>query len=213
MLSSLLYKLYTVRYRRLRNFILSLVTKLEKGEMVSRTLRRIFRDYHDIDVGLYSYGGCFDSLRIGAHTKIGRYCSFAGTVWRFNGNHPMTFKSMHPFFYNPFFGHVDRELIQRSELVVGNDVWIGQNAIILPRVRRIGDGAVIGAGAVVTEDVPDYAIVAGNPAKIRKYRFSNETIEKLKAQQWWNRTIEELKEDMEDFTQPLKGESHKVQTS
>ena len=71
--------------------------------MLSRTLRRIFLDYHNIDVGLYSYGGCFDSQLFGAHAKIGRYCSFAPGVCRFNGNHPLTLKSMHPYFYNPMW--------------------------------------------------------------------------------------------------------------
>jgi virginiamycin A acetyltransferase len=210
-ISKFLYKLYAVRRNRLREVILQSVARLEGGEMVSKTLRRIFVDYHDVEIGMYSYGGCFDSLRIGARTKIGRYCSFAGGVWRFNGNHPMNFKSMHPYFYNPVFGHVDHELIDRSELVVGNDVWVGQNAIILPRVRRIGDGAVIGAGSIVTRDVPDYAIVAGNPAQIRKYRFSDKTIEKIKDQQWWNKSIEELKVNMEDFIQPLEDEDNEVQ--
>ncbi|MBL7187252.1 MAG: CatB-related O-acetyltransferase [Phycisphaerae bacterium] len=212
-LSCLLYRLYKVRQDRLRSLILRFVTRLEKGEMVSLTLRRILLEYHDVDVGMYSYGGCFDPQRIGVHTKIGRYCSFASGVRRFNGNHPMKFKSMHPYFYNPICGHVEKELIHRGELVVGNDVWVGHNAIILPGVRRIGDGAVIGAGAVVTRDVPDYAIAVGNPAEIRKYRFSDKTIEKIKAEQWWNKTIEELKANMEDFVQPLEDEGNEVQTN
>jgi acetyltransferase-like isoleucine patch superfamily enzyme len=210
-ISKLLYKLYAVRQKRLRNIILQLVVMLEGGWMVSMTLRRIFLNYHDVDVGMYSYGGCFDSLRIGAHTKIGRYCSFGRGIWRFNGNHPMKFKSLHPYFYNPEFGLVDQELIHRNELIVGNDVWVGQNAIILPRVERIGDGAVIGAGAIVTKDVPDYAVVAGNPAKVKKYRFSEEIIKKLKAQQWWNKSIEELTANMEDFVQPLENDGNEVQ--
>lgn len=211
--SYFLYRLYAVGRRRLRNRILSVVTKLEKGEMVSRTLRRILLDYHDIDVGMYSYGGCFDPMRIWPYTKIGRYCSFGSGVWRFNANHPTKFKSTHPYFYNPLCGHVEQELIHRSELVVGNDVWVGQNVIILARVRRIGDGAVIGAGAVVTKDVPDYAIVAGNPARIINYRFSEKTIEKMKAEQWWNKTIEEVKVSIGDFVQPLEDEGNEVQMS
>ncbi len=123
----------------------------------------------------------------------------------------MKFKSMHPYFYNPILGFVDQELIHRSELVIGNDVWVGQNVIILPRVTRIGDGVVIGAGSIVTKDVPDFAIVAGNPAQIRKYRFSDKTIEKIKDQQWWNKSIEELKVNMEDFIQPLEDEDNEVQ--
>ena len=115
--------------------------------MVSQTLRRIFLDYHDVDVGMYSYGGCFDPICIGAHTKIGRYCSFASGVWRFNGNHPVKVKSSHPYFFRPEFGFVQEEMIARNKLVVGNDVWVGQNVIILSSVSKIGDGAVIGAGA------------------------------------------------------------------
>jgi acetyltransferase-like isoleucine patch superfamily enzyme len=210
-LSNLLYKLYAVKKRRLRYIILSLVIKLEGGEMVSQTLRRIFLDYHGIEVGLYSYGGCFNPRHIGAHTKIGRYCSFAAGVCRFNGNHPTTFRSMHPFFYNPSFGYVQNELITRGEIMIGNDVWIGQNAIILPSVSRIGDGAVIGAGAVVTKDVPDFAVVLGNPANVVKYRFSGETIEKIKSLAWWEKDIEELKDDLEEFLRPVEEDLNEVQ--
>lgn len=154
-LSKLLYKLYAFRRWRLRDTILRLVTKLEGGQMRSLTLRRIFLDYHHIEIGLYSYGGCFDPHRIAPFTKIGRYCSFAQGVCIFNGNHPTEFKSMHPFFYNPAFGYVQKELIPRNKIIIENDIWIGHNAIIVPSVKRIGDGAVIGAGAVVTKDVPD----------------------------------------------------------
>jgi virginiamycin A acetyltransferase len=211
MLSRLLYQLYAIRRRKLRQLIRKIVKKLEGGEMLSPTLRRIFLDYHGIEIGLHSYGGCFNSAHIGTRTKIGRYCSFAAGVWRLNGNHPTTFRSMHPYFYHPGFGYVRKELIFRSEIVIGNDVWIGQNAIILPTVRRIGDGAVIGAGAIVTKDVPDFAIVLGNPAKVVKYRFSGETIDKIKRQAWWNKDIEELKSDFEKFMQPIEEDLNEVQ--
>lgn len=172
--------------------------------MVSQTMRRIFLDYHDIEIGLYSSGGCFNSLNLGAHTKIGRYCSFAKGVCRFNGDHPTAFKSTHPYFFNPVFGYVQNELIYRNEIVIGNDVWIGRNAIILRSVSRIGDGAIVGAGAVVTKDVPDFAVVVGNPARIVKYRFSNEIIDKIKAQAWWNKDIEDLKDSFGEFLRPAE---------
>lgn len=205
-LSGILYKLYAVRVRRLRHAVLWLTIKLDGGEMLSHTLRRIYSDYHGIEIGMYSYGGCFNSVRIAKGTKIGRYCSFAGDVWRFNGNHPMKFRSMHPYFYEPFFGYVREELIPRSELVIGNDVWVGQNVCILPGVRRIGDGAVLGAGSVVTKNVPDFAVVVGSPARVIRYRFSKETQLAIKASRWWDRSIEEVQKDWGEFTHPVDDE-------
>lgn len=201
--SSILYRFYAVRRRRLRNIIVWLTIKLDGGHMLSRTLRRIYCDYHGIEIGMYSYGGCFNPIRIAEGTKIGRYCSFAEEVWRFNGNHPMQFRSTHPYFYEPLFGYVPKELIPRSELVIGNDVWVGQNVCILPGVRRIGDGAVLGAGSVVTKDVPDFAVVAGNPARLIRYRFSEQVQAEIKASRWWDRSIEELQKDLSEFTRPV----------
>jgi len=202
-LAELLYKLYAVENRRMRNIILNIVTRLEGGQMYSETLRRIFLDYYRIKIGMYSYGGCFNYSLIAENTEIGRYCSFASGVCVFNGNHPLNFKSVHPFFYNPQFGYVKEEKIPRSKLIIGNDVWVGRNAIIVPSVNCIGDGAVIGAGAVVTKDVPDFAVVAGNPAKIIKYRFPQETITHIKASEWWNKDIEELQGELDKFTRPV----------
>lgn len=201
--SKLLYRLYAVKKHRLRDIILQAVATLEGGQMLSSTLRRIFSDYHQIEIGLYSYGGCFDLHRIRPFTKIGRFCAFAPNVCIFNANHPLQFKSTHPYFYEPAFGYVQNEKIPRRCIEIGNDVWVGQSAIILPSVKRIGDGAVIGAGAVVTKDVPDFAIVAGNPAVIIRYRFDEETIRKLKEECWWNKDIEELKANLNDFCHPL----------
>jgi acetyltransferase-like isoleucine patch superfamily enzyme len=143
-------------------------------------------------------------MRIRAKTRIGRYCSFAGGVWRFNGNHPMKARSMHPYFYHPDFGYVQEELVDRGELVIENDVWVGQNAVFLPSVKRVGDGAVIGAGAIVTKDIPDFAVVAGNPAKVIRYRFSKETQLKIKESRWWDKDIEELQKDLNEFTHALE---------
>jgi acetyltransferase-like isoleucine patch superfamily enzyme len=199
-LSKILYISY--RFKILRKTVLSFAKKSENGEFYSSTLRKIFRDYHKVDVGMYSYG-CFKIPEFGPTTIIGRYCSFAEGVCIFRANHPLTHKSLHPFFYNPRLGIVNNEKIIRKLIVIGHDVWIGQNAIITPSVNRIGNGAVIGAGAVVTKDVPDFAVVAGNPAKVIKYRFDSETINKINQAQWWLKDIKELTKSVAEFTQPF----------
>jgi virginiamycin A acetyltransferase len=116
----------------------------------------------------------------------------------------MKFRSLHPFFYNPALGVVDRLLINRSRLVIENDVWIGQNAIILPSVSRIENGAVIGAGSVVSVNVPAFAIVAGNPAKLIRYRFSPQIIREIVESSWWEKDIDELRKDDSGFAAFLK---------
>jgi acetyltransferase-like isoleucine patch superfamily enzyme len=87
---------------------------------------------------------------------------------------------------------------------IGNDVFIGHNAIVTNRVSSIGDGAYIAAGSVVTKDVPPYALVAGNPARIVRYRFSREVIEGLLQECWWERSIDELTSDLRRFQVPLE---------
>jgi len=202
-IATILYKLYALRRGRIRQFVLYLVLKLEGGYFLSETLRKILRDYHDIDIGLYSYGW-FSFGPIAEHTKIGRYCSIGPDVRILPENHPLNYKSTHPYFYLKSLGFVEKEMIPAKKIEIGNDVWIGQNAIILGQVSKIGDGAVIGAGAIVTKNVPDYAIVAGVPAKVIRYRFSKEIIQKLKKEQWWNKSIEELKESFDEFTKPYE---------
>ncbi|MFH1717493.1 MAG: CatB-related O-acetyltransferase [Planctomycetota bacterium] len=194
----------------MRKILLRALVKLEGGEMVSRTLRRIYSEYHRIDIGMYSYGGCFDLRLIKAPTRIGRYCSFGSGVCVFSANHPLEHKSTHPFFYAPAFGYVQKEERLVGSIEIGNDVWIGRNAIILSGTGRIGDGAVIGAGSVVTKEVPDFAVVAGSPARIIRYRFSEATVEKLKRERWWDKDIAVLKENIDQFVRPLEQDTGEV---
>jgi acetyltransferase-like isoleucine patch superfamily enzyme len=202
--NEVLYKLYSLNNKRLRHIIRGVVSTNEGGAIRSNTLRKIFRSYHDIDIGMYSYGGCFSLGSIPAGTVIGRYCSFARNIYVLNGNHPLLNKSMHPFFYNPIFGYVDDLLIHRTKLTIENDVWVGLNALILPSVRKIENGAVIGAGAVVTTDVPPFAVVAGNPAKIIKYRFPQYIIDNLLQNAWWTKDIIDIKNNKQEFDSFLK---------
>jgi UDP-3-O-[3-hydroxymyristoyl] glucosamine N-acyltransferase len=92
---------------------------------------------------------------------------------------------MHPYFYDPIWGLTEARRIESRLLVVEDDVWVGHNVVILPSCRRIGRGAVIAAGAIVTQDVPAYAIVAGIPARKLRDRFNPETVAAIEASGWW----------------------------
>jgi serine acetyltransferase len=82
----------------------------------------------------------------------------------------------------------------KGDIIIENDVWIGAKATIMSGVR-IGNGAIVAAGSVVSKDVPPYAIVAGNPAKVVKYRFSDEQIKKLLSIAWWNWDEQKIKDN------------------
>lgn len=179
-------------YRPFRRIFLLCIAKIEGGWFWSVTIRNIFKLYHGIDVGYGTYGGAFDTTKIAGGTVFGNYCSIAPNVYVFNGNHPLAFFSQHPIFYNPKIGFVNEEQIPRTKLIIGHDVWIGANAIILPSVSRIGNGAVIGAGTVVTRDVKPYEVVAGNPARHIRYRFTPIVIDRIEKSLWWLLTKDEL---------------------
>lgn len=157
---------------------------LRRREFESESLRRHFAARYGIQVGLYSYG-CFDPQRIPRGTVIGRYCSFAPSAHIFNADHGLSFLSLHPYLYNPALGVAAEERIERHACVVEDDVWVGHNATILAAARRIGRGAVVAAGAVVTEDVEPYTIVAGVPARPLRRRFDEGTIRRIEESQWW----------------------------
>lgn len=147
---------------------------------------------------------------------IGRYCSIASEVKMVQKHgHPITYASSSPVFSLPSaivdtyintsslpdYGLNKKNSFndQEWDAVVGNDVWIGARCILLGAIT-IGDGAIIGAGSIVTKDVPPYAIVAGNPAHILRYRFSEETIDALLQTQWWNKEEAWLREHAHLFS-------------
>mgnify|MGYP000025620273 CR=1 FL=1 len=156
--------------------------------------------------GFGSYVGIDSSI---ISTKIGRFSSIGPHVRVTSGKHPTeVFTSMHPAFYSirkqVGFTFVavqkyDEGLDKPSYTSIGNDVWIGDSAVIMEGIT-IGDGAVIAAGSVVTKDVPAYAIVAGVPAKILKYRFNDAQREDLLDIQWWNKDIKWIKKNAERFS-------------
>ena len=129
---------------------------------------------------------------------IGKFCQIAaGVEFVMNGaNHQMNCASTFPFYI--FEGWKDFEtppklsdLPLKGDTVIGNDVWIGQNAVILPGVY-IGDGAIIGLNSVVAGNVEPYTIVAGNPARVIRKRFDDELIDLLLKLKWWDKTIGEI---------------------
>lgn len=144
-------------------------------------------------VGKYTYG--VNNIDIyywgeGTYLDIGNYCSISGHIIIYlGGNHRTDWGTTFPF------GHIHQNTFNKFDgtghpstkgnVKIGNDVWIGTYATIMSGVT-IGDGACIANNSVVTKDVPPYAIVGGNPAKIIKYRFSDNIIEKLLKHKWWN---------------------------
>jgi acetyltransferase-like isoleucine patch superfamily enzyme len=199
------------RFRHLRGLVLKIVRRLEGGQDRSETIRRIWREYWGVDIGRYTDGGCFEEWMVDPWTTIGRYCSFAEGVRVLNHNHPLNLRSSSGLFFNPALGLCDRWLVGFTPLEIGSDVWIGTKATIMPEVRSIGHGAVIGAGAIVTKDVPPYAVVLGNPARVVKYRFPPEVIEQLLAEKWWEKDLDELvAEGIERFQVPLDGKDSAI---
>jgi len=177
--------------------------KLEGGETLSVTLRKIFKQYHGVEIGMYTHG-CFEPDQIYSNTTVGRYCSFARTAKVVNANHPAEFKSTHAVFFNPALGNCEKSLVKSTPLKIGNDVWLGDYSVILPGVTEIGDGAIIGAGAIVNRNVPPYAIVLGNPARVVMYRFTQEVIDELLASRWWEKDIDEIKPYIDEFQRPYE---------
>lgn len=135
---------------------------------------------------------------------VGRFCSIAADVKVTRGTHPTTlpYATTSPMFFSTrkqtgtTFTTIDRFDELKAPVTIGNDCWIGQRAILIGGIT-IGDGAVVMAGAVVTKDVPPYAIVGGVPARIVKYRYDEETIDFLLKTQWWNKPIDWLKNNHE----------------
>lgn len=132
-----------------------------------------------IQVGNYTYGYLYVfSTNDISRLIIGNYVSIATDVkFLLSGDHPYECLSTFPIFAK-VFGESQDESVSKGDIIVGDDVWIGQNAIILSGVK-IGQGAIVAAGSVVTKDVPPYAIVGGSPAKIIKYRFDADMIDRL----------------------------------
>lgn len=184
-----------------------MASRLERGEMRSFTARLIMEERCGVSVGAYSYGSCFEVGSFAAGTQIGRYVSLARDVKAFRRNHPLAWLSTHPFFYNRKLGVVPEDQFPFKPLTIGHDAWVGERVIIAPGCGRIGVGAAVGAGAVVTRDVPDFALVAGVPARFIRLRFAEETCAKILASRWWESPIEQLAGHLAQFTTALSDQA------
>lgn len=152
-------------------------------------------------IGRYSYVGNDTDVEC---ADIGQFCSISDHCRIGMGGHTLSHISSCPLFTQKINGcqekwvENDIHAVEEKRAVLGNDVWVGSHVLINGGVT-VGHGAVIGAGAVVVKDVPPYAIVGGVPAKVIRYRFSTEVIEKLLELQWWNLPDETLKENISFF--------------
>lgn len=160
-------------------------TKLDHVQMADFARVGKLNHLYHAALGRHTYTGQ-DTVIM--HTQIGAFSSISWGVTIGAGEHDFSRVTSHSFLYNRYDRLNDgEEFYNRFEkdCAIGSDVWIGANATILRGVE-VGDGAVIGANAIVTKSVPPYAIVAGNPAKTIKYRFPQDIIDRLLALQWWN---------------------------
>jgi acetyltransferase-like isoleucine patch superfamily enzyme len=155
-------------------------------------------DFYQGKIGKYT--GCFLPFQVSmlqeGIVSIGRYCSINERAYA-HSDHPQLLSTSFPFYkliQTTVYDNICKA--ESKHCRIGNDVWIGANVFInTSSCHSIGDGAIIGAGAVVTHDVPPYAVVVGVPARILKYRFSPEQIDILLRVKWWSRKEEWLKEN------------------
>ena len=133
------------------------------------------------------------NIYIGSFCSIAWYCKII-----LGGNHRIDWVTTYPF------GHINSDIfshhglghpISKGDVIIGNDVWIGESVTIMSGVK-IGDGSVIGANSHVVKNVEPYAIYGGNPARLIRYRFPKEVIDKLLQLQWWNWNDDKIRENI-----------------
>ena len=176
--------------------IVSSNNQFEKGVVIYRHAKVKYSS-----IGRHTYIGAHTEL---AKVDVGRFCSIADHCHIGMSSHTLDKLSTCPIFTLKRNGcqerwiEEDNDTEKMKRIQIGNDVWMGSHVLVKSGVH-IGDGAVIGAGAVVVKDIPPYAVAVGVPAKVIKYRFDDETIEKLEELKWWEATDEELRKNIKLF--------------
>jgi virginiamycin A acetyltransferase len=183
--------------------IIKTITGIIWENIVSKFTKR---SIYNFQIGENTYGNPTIITTHDNKVIIGKYCSIAENVIIAGDNH--SYSGVANFPLTELLAKNKKVTIEipadsskfRRELpiIIGNDVWIGAGAIILPEVT-VGDGAIIGAGTVVTHDVPPYAIVVGVPAKILRYRFTQNQINQLLEIAWWNWDYEKIMANIRKF--------------
>lgn len=166
--------------------------------------------YLGVPVGRYTYGyaqikpGHWRSIR-----SVGSFCSLASDISVPGTHHPTDWVTTNPIIYRPDRGIIRHPVTMPDEfqrknqrVEIRNDVWIGERAVIL-RPCVLGHGCVVAAGALVTKDVPPYAVVAGVPARIIRYRIPEELIEAMLKISWWDWSADQIRENAGDFYDPV----------
>jgi acetyltransferase-like isoleucine patch superfamily enzyme len=197
-----MFKYFIGWLKNLFNPAVSFLAKIDSSSRVDRK-GKIHRwsTVFNSKIGRYSYLTRGSSL---VYAEVGDFCSIGHGSMIGLGHHTLDKLSTSPIFTetNNAIGCSWASRVSGypfKKVIVGNDVWIGARVIVMGGIT-IGDGAVIAAGAVVTKDVPAYAIVGGSPAKIIKYRFDEDTIANLLKLKWWNFSDDLLRKNIEIFS-------------
>lgn len=191
------------KVRALLNPRRSIFSRIDSESIVSERskINRFCRVYGSV-IGKYSYVGPGTRLE---NVRVGAFCSISWDCMVGLQSHPLHYVSTSPIFYEAKNGtgtswlDRDAKIVADKEMtVIGNDVWIGARAIILEGVK-VGHGAVVGAGAIVTKNVPNHAIVVGVPARIVGYRFDEHTSNSIVSSAWWDWADDKIRQSAPEF--------------
>lgn len=172
--------------------MISPLTDIDKVILYGRNIVHAYTMLHGgkknyITVGYATTFGL--SCIVTGNVEIGSYCQFGSHISVHSSDHPITYGTT--YINERLFGGIARSGCNDKKVIIGNDVWIGDQTNILKGVS-IGNGAIIGAGAVVTKDIPAYGIAVGNPAKVTKKRFDDKIIDFFNILRWWELSFEDL---------------------